>query len=153
MIESLYNEVLRVDSDLKTLEDKITNLGKAKSDSLDRFENFNEKNGLYYDLAEKRISAIKDSLLRDKLKTLIINSLTTYSLKIANHKELMTTIETNSITISDLHTSLKIVTTLPIIEKFQADNFPKSQAIEGYIKQQQDALKMTDTLFKKRIPF
>ncbi|GAB2677680.1 hypothetical protein GCM10027036_34190 [Flavihumibacter cheonanensis] len=53
------------------------------------FDNFNEKNQSYFNSADRHIAGIKDSLVRDKIKTLVSAQLSKYNSKIAKHKELL----------------------------------------------------------------
>ncbi|HUR10165.1 MAG TPA: hypothetical protein VM012_02280, partial [Flavitalea sp.] len=94
-------------------------------------------------------SEIKDSLLRDKMKVLIANNLSKYKSSTTRHNELLKIIESKNLTIYDLHNILKIVKTLPLIEKYQRDNLPNTKSLEGYIKRQEETIKLADTLTKK----
>jgi len=149
LVESLYTELLTKDIDLKRLEDKIDELRKSKSDTTELFDNFIEKNQSYFSSADRHVSEIKDSLLRDKIKNLVAIQLTKYNSRIVRHNELLKLIETKQMTISDLHNVLKIVRTLPLIDKYQKDNIPNTKSFEGYIKQQETVIKLADTLAKK----
>ena len=149
LVESLYTELLTKDIDLKRLEDKIDELRKSKSDTTELFDNFIEKNQSYFSSADRHVSEIKDSLLRDKIKNLVAIQLTKYNSRIVRHNELLKLIETKQMTISDLHNVLKIVRTLPLIDKYQKDNIPNTKSFEGYIKQQEPVIKLADTLAKK----
>lgn len=149
LVESLYTELLTKDIDLKKLEDKIDELRKSKSDTTELFDNFIEKNQSYFSSADRHVLEIKDSLLRDKIKNLVAIQLTKYNSRIVRHKELLKLIETKQMTISDLHNVLKIVRTLPLIDKYQKDNIPNTKSFEGYIKQQETVIKLADTLAKK----
>lgn len=149
LVESLYNELVSKDIDLKKLEDKIDELNKTKADSTNTFEKFNQKNQSYFSAANTHIAEIKDSLLRDKMSNLIAGSLTKYNSSIDIHNDLLKIIETRRLTIFDLHNILKIVKTLPLIEKYQYENLPGTKSLEGYIKQQDATIKLADTLIKK----
>lgn len=149
LVESLYNELVSKDIDLKKLEDKIDDLRKSKSDTTELFDKFNEKNQSYFSSADRQVSRINDSVIRDKMKNLVALQLTTYNSKIARHNDLLKLIETKQMTISDLHHVLKIVKTLPLIDKYQKDNLPGIHSFEGYIKRQEEAIKLADTLSKK----
>src|SRR5688572_31072493 len=124
LVESLYNELVSKNADLKDLEDKIDELNESKADTTRSFDKFTAKNQSYFSSADGHASAIKDSLLRDKMKVLIGNNLAKYNSSIARHKELLKIIEAKSNTVSDLHNILKIVETLPLIENYQRDNLP-----------------------------
>ena len=149
LVESLYNELVSKDPDLKKLEDKIEDLNESKTDSMELIDKFNGKNESYFASADRHVSDIKDSLAREKIKNLLANQLTKYNSGIARHKELLKLIETKQMTIADLHNVLKIVRTLPLIDKYQKDNLPDTKSLEAYIKQQEQTIKLADTLSKK----
>ncbi|MEI6183995.1 MAG: hypothetical protein WCP65_00600 [Bacteroidota bacterium] len=146
LVESLYNELVNKSVDLKNLEVKIDELQKSKSDSIISFNNYNDKNELYISSANRHCEEIKDSSLRDKMRNLIAKNLTKYNSSIARHTELLKIIETKELTIADLHNILKIVKTLPLIDKYQRDNLPSTNSLEGYIKRQDQTIRDADKL-------
>lgn len=149
LLESLYSELVSKDVELKRLEVKINDLNSSKNDSIELFDKFNGKIQSYFRSIDRNVSEIEDSLLRDKMKLLIASSLTKYNSRIAKHNELLKALAINEIRISDLHTALKIVRTLPLVEKYQLDNLPTTRQLEGFIKQQYQAINLADTLIKK----
>jgi len=149
LVETLYTELVDKNPELKQLENKIEDLSKSEADSTKSFENYNLKNQAYYNSTSRHIEQIKDSLLRDKVKLLIANSLTNYNSSTSRHKDLLKSIETKNLTLSDLHTILKITKTLPVIEKFQKDNLPATKSLEEYLKQLDATIRYADTLSKK----
>ena len=149
LVENLYNELVSKNVDLKKLEDKIDDLDESKNDTTNMFAKFNEKNQAYFSSVDSHILEIKDSLLRDKMKVLIANNLEKYNTSIVRHNELLKIMEGKHLTISDLHNILKIVKTLPLIEKYQKDYLPSTKSFEGYIKQQEETIKVIDTLTKR----
>lgn len=149
LVESIYNELVSKDIDLKNLETKIDELNKSKKDTTELFNNFNAKNQSYFTSADRHVFNIKDSLLREKIKNVVANQLTKYNSKISMHNELLKVIEEKQMTISDLHNVLKIVRTLPLIDKYQKENLPNIKSLEGYIKQQENTIQIVDTLSKK----
>ena len=149
LVESLYSELVNRDIALKRLEDKIDELNESKNDTTELFAKFNGKNQSYFNSVDRHVSNIKDSLLRDKMKSLVSAQLTKYNTRIARHDELLKIIEAKQMTISDLHNVLKIVRTLPLIDKYQRDNLPNTKPFEGYIKRQEETIHFADTLTKK----
>ncbi len=148
LIESLYNELLSKNVSLRELEDNIDALNRSRDDSTNLFNKFNRKNQAYFSDANKHVEVIKDSLLREKIKNLITNKVEKYNSLIVKHSELLKFIEANSLTIADLHNVLKIVKTLPLIEKYQQDNLPSTKSLESYLKLQEEAIKGADKLSK-----
>ncbi|TWF34962.1 hypothetical protein FHW36_110163 [Chitinophaga polysaccharea] len=149
LVESLYDELVSKDAALKRLEVNIDGLNNSKEDSTELFDKFNGKIQSYFRSADRNISAISDSLLRDKMKLLIANHLTTYQARTVQHSELLKTLAENETSISDLHQVLKIVRTLPVIEKYQQDNLPDTKQLKGFITQQNQTIALADSLVKK----
>ena len=149
LVESLYNELVTKDIDLKKLEDKIDELNKSKHDTTELFDKYDGKNQSYFSSADRHVVDIKDSLLRNKMRIIVTNQLSKYNSRIGKHNELLKIIDAKQMTISDLHNVLKIVRTLPLIDKYQNDNLTDTKSFEGYIKHQEKAIQLVDTLSKK----
>jgi hypothetical protein len=132
ILESLYSELVDKTPELKKLEEDIDILNGSKGDSLEAFTNFDSKNDRYYNSAGIHAQGIKDSLLRQKMKNLIQASLTNYNSLTARHNNLLNSIESKQATLSDVHTALKIVRTLPVIAKYQKNSLPDTKSLEGY---------------------
>lgn len=149
LVENLYKELVSKDKDLKKLEDRVRELSSSQSDSTELFDNYNEKNQDYFRSAERHLTDIKDSLVREKMKNLVALQLANYNSRIARHNELVKIIQERQITIADLVTLLKITRTLPLIEKYQKDNLPGTKSLDGYIKEQEAVIKLADSLAGK----
>lgn len=148
MVDALYKELLEKDKTLKVLEEAIDNLDSQKSDSLDLFAKFDEKNLSYYNSAQNHVAAIKDSVLRLKMKAMVDNSLAAYNTKITTHKNLVDLLNSKHDEISNLHIVLKIVKTLPLAEQYQAENIPSTKPAEKLIGIYNKLIQQADTLSK-----
>ncbi|SFO46603.1 hypothetical protein SAMN05428949_5266 [Chitinophaga sp. YR627] len=149
MVDDLYKELVSKDTRLQELDVRMDELNSSESDSTESFDKFDRKVRSYFSAVDMNIAAIKDSLLRERMKLLIVSNQTKYKAQIAGHKELLNTIERNKAVMADLYVVLKIVRTLPLIEKYQKDNLPSTKSIEGFIKQQDRAGSLLDTLVNK----
>lgn len=149
LVDNLYKELVSHDPKLKELEVRIDELNSSESDSTEAFRNFDTKVQSYFSAVDMNIAAIKDSLLRERMKLLIASNQTKYKAQIAGHNELLKTIDRNKAVMADLYNVLKIVRTLPLIEKYQKENLPSSKSIDGFIKQQDRAGSLLDTLVNK----
>ena len=146
LVESLYNELSDKTPELKALENSIDKLREDKADSLESFNKYKEKTNSYYNSANNHITSIKDSILRDKIKQLIDNSLLKYNSKIILHNNLLSTINTKEITLSDLHNALKLIKTLTLIEKYQSDNLPPLKSLQNVNKEYDKTIIKADSL-------
>jgi predicted RNase H-like nuclease (RuvC/YqgF family) len=149
MVESLYAELAEKAPELKSLEETIFRLKDQKNDTIETFEKFGEKNTTYYNSAEKHIMQIKDSLLRQRIKTMIDNSIENYNRRIANHKNLILALDSKEVNLQDLHQMLKLVKTLSVLEKFQKENVPSTKSLENVILDYNKTIQKTDTFIKK----
>lgn len=149
IVESLYSEQVSKDKELKKMEDAIKELAGSGSDSMEAFTQFNDKNQAYYNSADRSITEINDSVLKDKLQKIVSLQRASYSSLIAKESGLIKEIEANRQHISDLHIALKITKTLPLVDKYQKDHQSDTKPMEGYIKRQQDVIKLLDTMSRK----
>jgi hypothetical protein len=149
MVESLYSELADKTPELKDLEQNIESVSKSKKDSIESYKKYAEKNKEYFSSTKRNIEKISDSVLRDKIKMIISNSLARYNSKILKHEDLLKSIDLKTITVEDLHTYLKIVLTLPVMDNYQTDNIPKTKSLEGLSKHLDQTINQIDTLLKK----
>lgn len=148
LVEELYEELLEKDTTLKNLEDKLKNLQQSGTDSTGTFASFNEKNNKYHDATSPYLSRINDSLLRERIKQIINNSLARYRSSTAVHLQLLRQIETNKTNLNDLHIAVQLVSTLSMMEKYRLENMPDKFSLAGFIIEQQKARKMAEEKLK-----
>jgi hypothetical protein len=146
LLEDLYQELINKDIDLQALEEKIAALQKSQTDSSVLFKNYDNKHQAYFLSAERHVAGISDSLVRDKMKALLAKSLTKYNALTTEHHELLTLIAAKNLTIADLHSVLKIVKTLPLIEKYHVDHLPSTKSMKGYVGKQEEVIRLEKEL-------
>ncbi len=149
LVESLYKELADKTPELNELEKQIDNLADTRNDSTKSFNIYNGKNKSYYQSAINHVEQMKDTVLKDKIKLLIQNSLTKYNKTVSKHNDILKSIDCKSLSLNDLHTILKITRTLLLIDKYQQDAIPATKSLEGYSKQLDKTIKFADTLTKK----
>lgn len=149
LVQRLYDELSGNTPELKQFENQLEQLANTRSDSTESFYKFDEKNRSYFDAANRHIEGIKDSVLREKTKALVYASLNRYDSKVSKHKDLLNLINKKNVSLEDLHTVVKLTRTLPLMERYQADNLPTTKPMDGYLKQLDKALQSADTLIKK----
>lgn len=145
LVENLYAELVSTNPDLKAIEKQISYLDEARTDSIEPFNNFNQKNEEYYKDAQQRLSLLTDSALKNKISLLISNSQSKYNTQIAGHNNLLSLLNSKNIKLRDMHVILKIVKTLPLIEKYQHDNITDKKPIEKTINEFDKTLKRIDS--------
>lgn len=149
LIEELYQELVDKTPALQKLEGDLSDYQKKPSVLTDKFNEYDHKSSEYYGLANYNANTISDSLLRKKMVAFIAASGQKYKNNTAQLDELLKQISKNNNKLSDHHSVLKLVLTLPIIEKYQADHKPDKKEFEGLIKQQEQLLMRTDSLTPK----
>ena len=149
MIEELYQELVDKSPALKKLEDDLDVFRPKPIKLNQKVQQYNSKSNSYYSSADYKISAITDSLLKDKIITLITTSKNKHNDKTAELNSLLKEISKNDATLNDHYSVLKIVLTLPIIEKYQDYYKPDKKEFNDLIKQQENLILRTDSLIPK----
>lgn len=124
LMDEIYDDLAKKDPQLQRLEEQLTHFNGGIADSLKAFNNYAAKSDGYYFSANESLTAIKDTVLRAQLSALIADSKLKYMDKISRFASLKAHIDSNQIKIGDYHAVLKIVATLPVIEKYQDKNMP-----------------------------
>ena len=130
IVQSLYAEFLKEDKDLSKFEDGIEKNNSDKPDSLEYFHSFVDKNTSYYSSADRYLSSIKDSVLKNRIKQILTESNNRFESGLAQHNNLIQQIEIKENQLSDLHFAVKIIKTLPVMERYQRENRPSLNPIQ-----------------------
>lgn len=149
LAEELYQELVDKTPALKKLEEDIEALYSKPSELKEKFDQYAGKSNDYYSSSKNKAAAISDSVLRTKIISLITASNKQFTGKTAELNSLLTQISNNSTSIHDHHSVLKIVLTIPLIEKFQQDNKPDKKEYKDLISQQENLVSKTDSLTPK----
>ena len=147
LVESLYDELVAKDKDLKDLENEIADL--KKNDFTAAFTIYDQKNKSYYSSSETYISQIKDSMLKERISVIVHKSTDAYSRQTASYKSLQEKLDSKFALLSDLHYILKLTSTLPLIEKYQKENMPSTKPVENVLKEVDETIKKVDAASKK----
>ena len=149
LVDRLYNELVSKDQNLKELEDNISDLNESLRDTTKLIDEFKDRNEAYFGAANGRVLQIKDSVLRSEIRNMVAAQLIKYNTRIIRHNQLLKVIDAKQTTIADLHNALKILRTLPLIDQYQKSSLPNAKSLEGYIKRQEEAIRLTENLSKK----
>ena len=149
LTEELYQELVGKTPALKKLEDDLDAFAPNANDLNIKFQQYDSKSNSYNSSANYKASAIGDSLLKKKIIELITTSNKKYSTKTAELNSLFKQISKNGATLNDHHLVLKIVMTLPLIEKYQDDNKPNKKDFKDLLDQQEKLILRTDSLTPK----
>lgn len=149
MIEELYQELVDKTKLLKKLEDDLEAFSPEPNNLKEKFDKYDSKSKNYYSSANHKTMAITDSLLRKKIISLIATSSRQYLTNTDELNSLLRQIDANSSTLNDYHNVLKIVLTLPIIEKYQKEHKLDKTEFKNLINNQEILITRTDSLTPK----
>jgi len=136
LAERLYEELAAKSPELKKLEDDIEKLADSKNRLINQVAKYDGKSDSYYNSAGNIANSVSDSLLRKRISSMV---------SISKNKFIKTTAELNSLTamilqegiaLNDAHSVLKIILTLPLIEKYQEDKMPGNNEFKELIKEE-----------------
>ena len=149
LVDELYTELLDKSRELSAVEDSLRRLETTEKDSLSRFANYDNKITHYYENARGYARSVTDSTLKARIGRMIDYSDSSYKAMAATQLALMEGIDKNKLTLSDLHSILMIVKTLPVIEKYQKANLPKGASLQKYANKQARIIQQMDTLIRE----
>ncbi len=149
LVESLYNELVDKTPELHELESQIGRFDNQKEDSLQAFEEFASKNDEYYKSANTYTERIRDSLLKNRIRSILSGSEAQYANKISPTTTLIQQIELKELQLQDMHILLKLVRSLDIMEKYQKDKLPSSSPVRSLLREFEKIISKTDSLSKK----
>ena len=115
LVNNLYQELVDKSPKLKALEDELNGLDPRDTTSI--FHDYDNKSDNYYRSAIGQMEGIRDSILKKKIQNLIEKSSDQYGSKKAELESLVSTINEKRTEITNYHTALKIILTLPLIEQ------------------------------------
>jgi len=120
--EELYQELVEETPSLKKLEDDIIDYQNKCNEAKEPFNKYNNNSNNYYSSSKYKAESISDSTLKNKILTIISESNNKYNNKISEHTSLLSLISKGDATLNDQHLAMKILLTIPIIEKYQDNN-------------------------------
>jgi len=131
LTDEIYYDLVKKQPQLQKLENMLTHFNNGQADSLQAFENYDGKSESYYASATETLTNITDTVLRQRLKLLIANSKGKYLKKVSKITALEKSIKDEQLAINNFHETLKIVATLPIIEKYQDKANPDAKSVQN----------------------
>mgnify|MGYP000856582313 CR=1 FL=1 len=149
LIEELYQELVEKSTDLKKLEESTETENSLSSEQKNIFEKYNQKSNSYYASAEYKTQTISDSILKKQLLAIIALSKETYTSRTKELNSLVEMISKNEKTLNDKHIALKILLTLPVIEKYQKANLPDKASLKKVLNDQEKLIKKIDSVTPK----
>jgi hypothetical protein len=149
LMEELYKELVDKTPELKKLEDDIDTYKPQLGELKEEFDNYDTKSNQYYSSSEYRITSIADSSLRKRLEIVLTSSKKQYLTNKEELNSLLRLLQENDVALHDHHIALKVMLTLPIIERYQTENLLNKTGFKELIKEQRTLIKATDELTPK----
>jgi hypothetical protein len=146
LMENLYDELEERSEELQQLEGEMNALAKTTGDSISLFTRYDNKSNMFYEAAIKHAGNIQDSILRIKMRKIIDSSLLSYKKLVAPDTSFIHRIAQSQSSLKDLHTILKIVKTLPIMEQYQKDYLPADSMLHTLYNRYEALNRKVDSL-------
>ena len=135
LIEELYDDAVSKNSELEKLEKELSAFNDIKGDSLKDVEKYKARSLDFYSSGKNLSETIADSTLKKKLAAIIDASDKRYQTKTGNLNNLVKLMEQNEVSITDYHTMLKLMVTIPIIERYQDQQLQEvTKTASGFVK-------------------
>lgn len=141
LVENLYQELVDKSPELKALENELQEVNAR--DTTDIFYSYDQKSDDYYNSAESHINGIRDSVMKQKIINLIKKSNDKYVVQKAELENLVNTINKKRTDITNYHSALKIILTIPLIEQYQKQHLPNKAPFEKLIEKENQLLQKT----------
>lgn len=135
LVEELYDELKAQTPALQQLEESIGRVKVEKTDSSEAFNEYGQKNNAYYNSANRHLETIKDTVTRQRIRTLITASMADYESRVSANKDLLALLNRKDLTLDDLYIAMKLTRTMEMIEKFQRHNLPSTKPLEKVNKE------------------
>lgn len=119
IVKHLYEEALEQDSNLKSLDNKISEMNEVIQDSLEEFNEYVDYNQLYYQSAQNYIQSIKDTTKRNIISTYFSTSKEKFERRITEHKNLEKISAELEGELLDQHILMKLIISEKLINSYQ----------------------------------
>lgn len=129
LVEEFYEQAVKQNSNLETIEDDIENFYKKREDAIEKYNSFTSYNNRYYTDARATAATIIDSTIKRRASDHITKSESAYRAKLANWQSSIATLNNNERELRDLHVLLKIMIATPVIEKYQQSSLPDNNKL------------------------
>jgi hypothetical protein len=124
LVEELYDQAVKQNDNLRSIEDEIEKFYKKKQDALEKYYAYNNYHTRYYQDARSNTGAISNVATKQRASELIAKSEARYNTKIADWKAIITALDASEKELNDLHSLLKIMISEAIIDKAQNSGLP-----------------------------
>jgi hypothetical protein len=149
VVDRLFDELIENDTALQTLHERISSLKREKGDSLYTYHKFSSNNEDFYSSAKMHLNNVRDSSLRSTLKSMVNTSELKYKQKKDRFIKSESLIDTSIVQINDRLELLKMLMTIPVMERYQRDNLPSEVPFDSLLKKMQQLRAKLEIAIKK----
>lgn len=151
LTEKFYKEIKNQNITYTKLEQDILTLKPAIDKDSNRFIVYDNCASYGYKEIKKIASSISEESLRKKIMTLLNKSHKKYLTKTSELKSLFDQVSANNEKLNDNYKILKIVLTLPILEKYQKENLPDIREYNNLSNAQEQLIERTEKLIIENV--
>lgn len=130
IVDELYDQAVKQNDNLQSIEDGIDKFYKKKADAMEKYNSFTSYNSRYYSDARAKAASISDSVSKRKANEIISRSETAYYSSLTEWQTTIASLNKNEKELNDLRTLLKISVTEPMIKKYQEGNMPDNSKLK-----------------------
>ena len=137
MVEELYDQAVKQNDNLKSIEDDIEKFDKKKQEAVEKYNSYNSYNTRYYQDARSYTATISDPATNKRAIDLISASEARYQTKITDWKATIASLNASEKELRNLHGFLKIMISEAMIDKSQNSGLPdsgKAKEVNGDIQ-------------------
>ncbi|GAA4317492.1 hypothetical protein [Flaviaesturariibacter amylovorans] len=149
LLSELWADTLSRSAPLKALDGQVRAMAAQKADSLAAYDAYTRYSTRYYADAERYAASIGDTVLRGRVLALVRSSRDAQARRTAGHTALDSSLQKREAAIGDVHGMLKLLLTLPLMERYQQQKLPSRTPLEQlnrswqHLEQRLDSLRRT----------
>ena len=130
LVEELYNQAVKQNDNLRSIEEGVENFYKKKDEALEKYNSYTNYNNRYYSDAKANAANIADADTKQRTLDLISKSEAGYYSKLTNWQNQISIMNTQEKELRGLHILLQVMITIPTIEKYQQSSLPDNNKLK-----------------------
>lgn len=149
LVDEIYFDMVKKNPDLKKLEDQIAQFNAGRLDSLEVFKKYDSKSDEYYRAAFESLNGIQDTVIKQRLRSLLISSQKRYGDKVSKFNSIIKRMDDEQLSTAKYYQVLKVAATLPVMEEYQNNGFPDGKSVDAIASQSSKLNVQTKKLAEK----
>jgi hypothetical protein len=149
LVDAIYFDMVKKNPDLKKLEARMEQFNSGRLDSLKAFKEYDSKSDEYYYAAFANLDRIQDSVIKQRLHEILINSQKRYLEKVSKFTSIIKRMDDEQLNTANYYQTLRIAASLSVIEEYQNKGFPDSESADAIASQSSKLNSQTKKLAEK----